>query len=182
MQKLTCFVLTIVIVVFTIACGPDGAAPTKVDQAEELMAGQKQPTETTADILKFKVKEEDFGTREFNLKVNSIFIEPLAQFEYNLKIYVDSAGKSNIDYGDYYLVFRVYPKDDEKEILAEARQKYNFESFSLKIKHDKQNGLTASRKIHTKVRKARAVTLTAFSYETKQKHMEIVLKNVDFLN
>lgn len=176
------FVLMVVIVVFTIACGADGTTPAKVDQAKESMTGEKRPTELTTDILKFKVKEEDFGIKGLNLKVNSILVEPFAQSEYKLKIYLDSIGKSNLNYGEYYLVFRIYPKDDEKEILTKARQKYNFESFSLKIKHDKENGLTASRKFQTKVRVARAVTLTAFSYETKQKHMEIVLKNVDFLN
>ncbi len=132
------------------------------------------------NLLKFKVKEEHFKKEGLKLKFNEVLLNVLSEGEYKLIIELDSLNSSLEAYTESYLVFSIYPKDDDIELLHSKRQKYKFESYSLKIASNKQGKLFASRIIKTKLNYARAITITILNYKTKEKSMEIILRDINF--
>ena len=136
----------------------------------------------TVDILRYKVKREILRKDSLQLIFKNSYLYPLSENEYKLQINVDHDHKALNYYTDYYIIMAIYPKDDEIHLLDTARQRYKFESFSVKIKKDSNNELIISRKIKTKINFARAVTISLMAFKTKQKSIELVLMDVNFLN
>ena len=131
------------------------------------------------NLLRFKVKEEHFKDDGLKLNFDQIHLYALAEGVYELKIELDSLTSSLETYAGSYLVFSIYPNDADIELLHNDRQKYKFESYSLKIKSNKKGKLFASRKIKTNLKYARAITIAVLSYKTKEKSMEIVLREIN---
>lgn len=134
------------------------------------------------DILRYKVKQEIFENDSLQLIFKNIYLYPLSDNEYKLQIKVDCDNMALKYYTDYYIIMAIYPKDSEIHLLDHKRQKHKFESFSAKIRKGYNDKLIISRKIKTKLDLARAVTVSVMAYKTKQKSMEVVLMNVNFLN
>lgn len=132
------------------------------------------------NLLSFKVKEDHFKKDGLKLKFNEVNLNLLTDGEYELKIELDSMTKSEA-YKESYLIFSMYPKDDDIEFLHPERKKYKFESYSLKIKKNNNGKLVASRKIITKLNYARAITIVVLSYKTKEKSMEIVMSDINLI-
>lgn len=146
--------------------GIDGALPEENDDV--------------VDILGYKVKEEFFKKDSLQLIFKNIYLYPLSDNEYKLEVEVNHDNKALNYFADYYIVLAIYPKDNEIHLLDPERQKYKFETFSVKIRKSKNEELIITRKIKTKLNFARAVTVSVMAYKTKQKSMEVVLMNVNF--
>ncbi len=134
----------------------------------------------STDLLRFKVKEESFRKDSLSLIFRNIYFEKIDANEFSLKINADFHGKNINDYKNYYIVVAIYPRDNEIQLLSPDRLKYKFESYSAKIGKNEVNDLMIARKIKTKLKFARAITISLFEYKTKLKSQEIVLQNVKF--
>jgi hypothetical protein len=132
----------------------------------------------TTDLIVYKVKDEFFQPDSLNVKIKKVIWKKIAAKEYHLNIKADCSEKGTKYYKDYYLIFSIYPLDNELYLLPRERQKYKFESFSIKAKLTNENGIEFKRNVKTNVRLARAITISIIEYESKQKSSEIVLKNV----
>lgn len=132
----------------------------------------------TTDLIAYKVKDEFFQPDSLNVNIKKVIWKKLAAKEYHLNINADISEKGIKYYQDYYLIFSIYPLDNELYLLPRERQKYKFESFSIKGKLTKGNGIEFKRKVKTNIRLARAITISIIEFKSKQKSSEIVLKNV----
>lgn len=139
-----------------------------------------EENDVAVDILGYKVKQEYFKKDSLQLIFKNIYLYPLSDNEYKLEVKVNNDNKALNYYTDYYIILAIYPKDNEIHLLHPERQKYKFETFSVKIRKSKNDELIITRKIKTKLDFARAVTVSVMAYKTKQKSMEVVLMNVNF--
>ena len=149
--------------------------------ADKKQKPQKEVDEfDSSDLLRFKVKEESFRKDSLSLIFKNIFFEEVGLSEFDLKINVDYK-RENINYHQkYYLVIAIYPRDEDIQLLDDERRRYKFVSYSMKIRTNQMNDLVLARKIKTKLKFARAITISLFEYKTKLKSKEIVLQNVKF--
>lgn len=133
------------------------------------------------DILKYKVKLESFKKDSLSLDFKHIYLKRIGKNDFELNAKVDFPEKA-LEYNEgYYIVFSIYPLDDEIDLLRKDSQKFKFETFSTKIQKNGLDELVISRKINTKLKFARAITISVIAYDTKQKSSEVVLQNVNFL-
>lgn len=164
------------------SCKTDNKKPLVQDAMDIKYQDIVGPDGKSVNLLKYKVKQEDFGTDNLGIEFKNIYLSIFAEDEFKLKVEIVSSDSMPTNYSDYYMIFNIYPKDEEKGLLDKERRKYGFESFSMKINKNRSDNLVASRRIRTKIRIARAVTLSILSYDSKKKHEETVLQNVNFLN
>ena len=132
------------------------------------------------NLLRFKVKEDHFKKDGLKLDFTEVYLSSLREHEFELKILFDELNNDSIAYTDNYLIFSIYPKDEDIEMLHSERRKYGFEAYSLKMAIDENGKLSGLRKINTKLNYARAITIGVYNYEPKEKRTEIVLRNVPF--
>lgn len=133
-----------------------------------------------SDILVYKVKEEFFNQDQLGLTFKNVYLDELSKNKFNLRIETEIDPAAAIYHANYYLILAIYPHDDELHLLEEERRKYRFEMFSIKIRKNKENKLVIGREVKTKIRSARAITISVIAYESKQKSQEIVMQNVKF--
>ena len=138
------------------------------------------PFLVVAAIVFYKIKDWFLRTLEKSIGDRNIYFEKIDANEFSLKINTDFHGKNINDYKNYYIVVAIYPRDNEIQLLSPDRLKYKFESYSAKIGKNEVNDLMIARKIKTKLKFARAITISLFEYKTKLKSQEIVLQNVKF--
>ena len=174
-------VFGIVILALLISCKNEkNYKNTEIKGNKEIDEVLLEENNIAVDILRYKVKQEIFKKDSLQLIFKNIYLYPLSDNEYKLEIKVNSDNKALNYYADYYVIMAIYPKDNEIHLLDSKRQKYKFESFSVKIRKSKNDELIISRKIKTKLNFARAVTVSVMAYKTKLKSMEVVLMNVNF--
>lgn len=134
------------------------------------------------DLLRYKVKEDHFKKNGFKPKFVTVTLMGVKEGEYELKMAFDAVNLKSEEHSENYVVFSLYPKDEDLEMLHSERQKYGFESYTVKIKRNKEGILTASRQIKTKLKHARAITIAIVSYKNKEKSMEVVLRDINLLH
>ena len=128
------------------------------------------------NILKYKVKEENFSEDMPGLRFKTISLEKRDESEYYLDIEVAQSSVDEDDHKSYYVILAIYPFDDEIQLLENERQKYGFETFSVKIKKNDLGKFAINRTIKTRINFARAITVSVLDYETKQKRSEVVMQ------
>lgn len=136
--------------------------------------------EGSANLLKYKVKEEIFNKDSLGIDFKAIYLDKIAEEEYKLKVEVEAAQTALKYHENYYVILTLYPLDDEIHLLEKERRKYGFEMFSAKIRKNNFGDLIIGRTIKTRINFARAVTLTIIEYTSKKKSKEIVMQNVKF--
>jgi len=131
------------------------------------------------DLLKYKVKEEKFQNDPLKLSFNKIILEKNIGNDYSLFVEGDLKMNNLKEIEKYYLVLSIYPYDKEIDLLSESRQKYGFEIFSMHMKPSVENGkIIAKRRVKTRLKRMRAITLSVMEYETKKKIKEVVMLNI----
>lgn len=132
----------------------------------------------TFDILAYKVKEENFGDDNLNVKLKNLLLTRKENDHYNLIIQAEAPEPTIAKCHEYYMIVSIYPKDSEKNLLSKERRKYGFELWSFKLRKKSDAKLMMTLNFETKIKRARAITISILSYETKKKGMEVVLKDV----
>lgn len=133
--------------------------------------------EQNIDILKYKVKEDIYREDPLDISFNKILLERRAQDTYDLKIDAEIGVFNTNEIDKHYFILSIYPYDKDIHILDEDRRKFGFDMFSMDINYSNE-GLIIGREIHTKIKRARAITLTLMEYKPKRKVKEIVMLNV----
>lgn len=133
-----------------------------------------------SDILTYKVKEEYFNPDQLGLKFQNVYLKQVGKEKFKLTVKAEYDSLALAFHNKYYLILAIYPFDHELDLLDEERRKYGFEMFSVKIRRNEKNQLVIHREVKTKIRAARAITLSVVAYESKEKSLEIVMQNVKF--
>jgi len=136
-----------------------------------------QGTSDISDLIKYQVKEEHFRNDSLNLVFKNVNWQEVSKENYELTISADYAKNAATYLANYYLIFSIYPLDEELHLLNEERKKYKFESFSMKMNSGEKSTMHLSRNVKTKIKSARAITISVLEYSTKLKSTEIVLQN-----
>ena len=166
---------TTILALSFVSCKTSNENTVKKEESEKTVIDQD-----SANLLKYKVKEEIFNKDSLGINITGIYLEKIAEEEYKLKVKVD-AGQNALKYHEnYYVILSVYPLDKEIQLLQKERRKHGFEMFSAKIRKNKSGDLLIGRTIKTRINFARAITLTIIEYSSKKKSKEIVLQNVKF--
>lgn len=164
--------LSVIVFLFIFSCKPE-------PNSFSISAISLDTSSEISDLIAYKIKEENFrkdslGFRFKNVKWKSVF-----KNEYRLSIEANYAENADIYCSNYYLIFSIYPLDEERHLLENDRKKYGFESFSIKLKPGQNNTMQLSRNVKTKIKSARAITISVLEYATKLKSTEIVLQNAN---
>ncbi|MBU2948250.1 hypothetical protein [Zobellia uliginosa] len=133
------------------------------------------------DILKYKIKKEQHQKDSLELHFERIVLEPMHESEYKLRIDLKTKPGKIQFYKDYYVIFSIYPNDDELQLVSPERKKYGFESFSAKFELTQNNELRVKREIRTNIEQARAITISIMEYKNNQKSLVLILQNVPLL-
>lgn len=168
--------LILIIALCTIAVGCKHPSKDKVDKS--IPFPSKHIADQTTDILKYKIKEERHQKDSLDLTFKKIILEKIASVEYKLTIDMETEPSKIQFHKDYYVIIALYPEDDKIGLLAPDRKKYGFESFSAKFEINQRDELVIKRKLRTKIKFARAITVTVMEYKNNRKSQMVIMQNV----